>query len=327
MRIFNKSKLNIPEKSLRLLIGIPVLNNLEITRASLLTLFRATQVDRLKLDISILILDNGSSAEIWSMIRNDFPDPPFPVYFLRNAKNMGVAIAWNQILRFSPGIRPNSMFYYDYYVIANNDVFFGPDWLQPMIENMENDRTIGWISTMENGSCVLPELVTAHDISKQHRIDPKMPYTTSAILGSLDRIYEKWGGHEAFCRYVKGCAISGFLPYQKKFRSAACFMVRPEMVAQIGFFDEDFAPIGISEDLEYFLRIEQIRQPSWLSAEEYPSSEKWRCGFSTKSIVHHHWCCTHQGPDFDGRWWDKEREKNWQAKFGRSKKYYTALFE
>ena len=312
---------------LRLLIGIPVLNNIEITRACLSTLFRSTQVDRLSLDISILILDNGSSEDIWAMIRSDFPDPPFPIYFLRNAKNMGVAIAWNQILRFSPGMRSDREFYYDYYVISNNDVFFGPDWLQPMIENMENDRKIGWISTLENGSSALPELVAAHDLSRRHRIDPKMPYTTAAILESLDRIYEKWNGHEAFCRHVKGCAIPGFLPFRKKSRSAVCFMIRPEMVAQIGFFDEDFAPIGISEDLEYFLRIEQILLPPWLSAGDYPCSEKWRCGFSTRSIVHHHWCSTHQGPDFDGRRWDREREKNWQAKFGKSKKYFTALFE
>jgi hypothetical protein len=102
-------------------------------------------------------------------------------------------------------------------------------------------------------------------------------------------------------------------------------MLRPEMVRQIGFFDEDYAPVGIAEDLEYFLRIERILMPSWLTADRYPEKDKWKCGFCGKSIVHHHWCSTHQGPGFDGRKWDKDREKNWQAKFGQSKKYYTTL--
>ena len=97
------------------------------------------------------------------------------------------------------------------------------------------------------------------------------------------------------------------------------------MIKQIGFFDEDYAPIGIAEDLEYFLRMEQILLPSWLTPDRYPPEAKWKCGFCGQSLVHHNWCSTHQGPKFDGKKWSKMREKNWRAKFGKSKKYYTAL--
>jgi len=131
---------------------------------------------------------------------------------------------------------------------------------------------------------------------------------------------------KAFCEYIKGLNLPLFMPFEKDGRSAVCFMVRPAMIEQIGYFDEDYAPIGIAEDLEYFLRIERILLPSWLTEVRYPESDTWKAGFCGKSIVHHNWCSTRQGPHFDGRKWDKAREKNWKSKFGKSRKYYTKLF-
>ena len=129
-----------------------------------------------------------------------------------------------------------------------------------------------------------------------------------------------------FCKHVKRKNLPLFIPYRKEGRSAVCFMVRPAMISQIGFFDEDFAPVGIAEDLEYFLRMERLLVPKELTEEIYPADKKWKSGFCGKSIVHHNWCSTRQGPNFDGRKWDKERERNWKAKFGKSKKYYSKLF-
>jgi GT2 family glycosyltransferase len=309
---------------IRVLIGIPVLNNIEITRACLQHLCRNTETSRLDMDVSVLIIDNGSESDVASILGSEFKETTFPIYFLRNPQNAGVAVAWNQILKFTPEKQKGESIHYDYYVISNNDALFGVDWLQPLVEAMESDKTIGWVSTMENGSPVLSELIEAHSLSKKYRTDPKTPYTTEVINKGLELIYEKWGGHDLFCRLVKDKQLPLFIPYRKEGRSAVCFMVRPAMVEQIGFFDEDYAPIGISEDLEYFLRIERI-MPSWLTVDRYPEEAKWKNGFCSKSIVHHNWCSTHQGPKFDGRKWDKTREKNWKAKFGKSKKYFTEL--
>lgn len=310
---------------IKVLIGIPVLDNIEITRTCLQHLFRNTATEKLNLDVHVLIVDNGSENDVRRILGKEFQNTPFPAHFIRNARNEGVASAWNQILKFSPQKEDGAKFFYDYYVISNNDALFGVDWLQPLVEAMESDKTIGWISAMENGSPVMSELIEAHSLSKQYRVDPKKPYTTEVINRGLDMIYAKWGGHESFCRFIKDKNVPLFIPFKKEGRSAVCFMVRPAMIEQIGFFDEDYAPIGISEDLEYFLRIEQILMPSWLTNERYPRGSKWNCGFCSKSIVHHNWCSTHQGPKFDGRKWDKMREKNWKAKFGKSKKYFTEL--
>jgi GT2 family glycosyltransferase len=309
----------------RVLIGIPVLNNSEMTRACLHLLERHTQTDAMGLQVSVLVVDNGSREDIAGMLRQEFGAGPLTLYYIRNPINLGVAVAWNQILRFWPRALPEPGFCYDYYVIANNDALVGPDWLQPMIAAMESDARIGWVSALENGSPALPELIQAHDLSKQFRVAPDRPYTTDLILDSMDRIYARWGGHAAFCRMVKHSGLPAFVPFQGAGRSAVCYLIRPAMVAQIGYFDEDYAPVGISEDLEYFLRMERLLTPAWLTEDRYPPHRKWRAGFSGGSVVHHNWCSTHQGPDFDGRKWDKTREKNWRAKFGKSKKHFTRL--
>lgn len=51
-------------------------------------------------------------------------------------------------------------------------------------------------------------------------------------------------------------------------------MMRPAMIAQVGLFDEDGWPIGVSEDLEYSLRMEKIVRPPGLTDEVYPDDCK-----------------------------------------------------
>ncbi len=307
------------------LIGIPVLNNLEMTRSCLRYIIKNSQTDRLQLKVSILILDNGSTDDIAALLRQEFQDCPFPLYYRRNPRNLGVAIAWNQILQFSPHDIPTDDFFYDYYVLESNDAFVCPDWLQPMVDAMESNKQIGWIAAMENGSAVLPELLEAHSCSKEYRIDPNTPFTSAVIEESIAAIYSKWGGHEEFCQMIKNKELPLFQPFRKTDRSAVCFMVRPAMIKQIGFFDETGWPIGVSEDLECYLRMEKIILPAGLTDNDYPDEQKWQNGFSSQSVVHHNWCSTHQGKDFDGKKWGKIREKNWRKKFRKSKKYFNAL--
>jgi len=310
------------KNTMKILIGIPVLDNIEMTSVCLQSLYQYTETDRLGIDITLVVIDNGSSDDIAGLIKGEFREARFPTYYLRNPQNLGVAIAWNQILRFAPGTVYGSPFYYEYYVISNNDVLFGPDWLQPLVEVMEGDDRIGWVSALENGSPVMQELLEAHSNTKRFHVNPNKPYSSENILDSAKKVYEKWGGHESFCRFVKN---SNPLFIENR-RSAVCFMVRPAMIQQIGFFDEDYSPIGISEDLEYFLRVEKVVAPQWLTDEIYPEEEKWQYGFCGKSVIHHNWCMTRQGPRFDGRRWEKEKEKNWKAKFGKSRKFYTKSF-
>ncbi|MFB0521953.1 MAG: glycosyltransferase, partial [Desulfatiglandales bacterium] len=256
----------------KVLIGIPVLDNIEMSRICLQSLFQYTDTNRLGLETSLVIIDNGSCHDIAGLIKGEFEGARFPTYYLRNPQNLGVAVAWNQILRFSPAVVYGSPFYYDYYVISNNDVLFGPDWLQPLVDAMESDDRIGWVSALENGSPVMQELLEAHSRTRRYHVNPNKPHSSENIIDSVKKVYEKWGGHESFCRFVKNNNLPLFI---NKGRSAVCFMVRPAMIEQVGFFDEDYAPVGISEDLEYFLRIEGVTRPPWITKDVYPEQKKW----------------------------------------------------
>lgn len=61
----------------KVLIGIPVLNNMEITRACLQHLYQNTDTDRLGLNVSVLIIDNGSQNYIEDIFRPEFKNPKF----------------------------------------------------------------------------------------------------------------------------------------------------------------------------------------------------------------------------------------------------------
>lgn len=304
------------------LIGIPVLNNLEMTKCCLRHLVANTVTDE-SLKVSIFILDNGSHQDIGGMLREHFEPCRFPLHYRKNPRNLGVGIAWNQILQFSARPLSTGEMEYDYYVILNNDAMVCQDWLRPMLQAMETNERIGWVSCLENGSPLLPELIEAHALSKACRVDPSKTFDAEEIEKSMAAIYGKWGGYAAYCEMIREKNLPLFNPFRGEARSAVAFMVRPAMVRQIGFFDEDFWPIGIAEDLEYFLRMAQVLPT--VSSEQYPAEEQWLGGFCGRSIVHHNWCSTRQGKDFDGRKWDKMREKYWKEKFRKSKKHYTAL--
>ena len=71
---------------LKVLIGIPVMDNVEITRTCLQYLEKYTETERLGLEVSLLIIDNGSQEDIFGLLRNEFE----PVLILIS----GVDIVW-----------------------------------------------------------------------------------------------------------------------------------------------------------------------------------------------------------------------------------------
>ena len=109
--------MGLADSMIRILIGIPVLDNLPMTRAYLQSFFRYTDTGQQLVDITLLLIDNGSKEDIPRMLRDEFSNRPFPIYYRRNPQNLGVAVAWNQILAFWPDAVPGAGFKYDYYVI------------------------------------------------------------------------------------------------------------------------------------------------------------------------------------------------------------------
>lgn len=83
--------------------------------------------------IKIYLVDNNSGEAVVTKIKQNYSNQP-RIIIIENKKNLGFAEGNNVALRQTKG---------KYIVILNNDTIVDPDWLQPMVDMMETDETIG----------------------------------------------------------------------------------------------------------------------------------------------------------------------------------------
>lgn len=81
-------------------------------------------------NFEIVIADNASTDDSIAFLRSEFPN----VKIIQLSENYGFAKGYNEALK-----QVNS----DYYVLLNSDVEVKPDWIEPVIQLMERDRSIG----------------------------------------------------------------------------------------------------------------------------------------------------------------------------------------
>ena len=77
----------------------------------------------------IIVADNASADDSVSFVKNNYPQ----VQVIQNPANEGFAKGYNTALKQVQA---------DYYVLLNSDVEVTPNWIGPIIELMEQDRTI-----------------------------------------------------------------------------------------------------------------------------------------------------------------------------------------
>jgi GT2 family glycosyltransferase len=77
----------------------------------------------------IIVVDNGSSDGSASWLRNNFPG----IILLQHEQNYGFAEGYNRALH---------QLNYPFYVLLNSDVEVTPQWLEPLIQVLKNNREI-----------------------------------------------------------------------------------------------------------------------------------------------------------------------------------------
>ena len=77
----------------------------------------------------IIIADNGSADDSVSFLQNKYPD----IRIICFDKNLGFAKGYNEALKEISS---------DYYVLLNSDVEVKPDWLEPMVLLLEQNKEI-----------------------------------------------------------------------------------------------------------------------------------------------------------------------------------------
>lgn len=81
-------------------------------------------------NIRIIVGDNASTDDSISFLQTNYPQ----VEIIINKENEGFAKGYNTVL---------AQVQSDYYVLLNSDVEVTPNWIEPIIDMMESDTTIG----------------------------------------------------------------------------------------------------------------------------------------------------------------------------------------
>ena len=80
--------------------------------------------------MELIVADNASTDDSLDFLRTHYP----AVRIIELKRNHGYAGGYNEALKEVKS---------DYYVLLNSDVEVTPGWIEPVIELMEKDRTIG----------------------------------------------------------------------------------------------------------------------------------------------------------------------------------------
>lgn len=176
-------------------------------------------------NLVVVVVDNDSADDTEGSVRESFPD----VHYVRNTYNAGVAGGRNCGIRYLA-----EHVSYDYLLILDNDTLVEKDFLQPMVNVLESDGTLGVVS-------------------------PKI------YLMGEDRILDQAGG-SIVNFYTGSTAKRGHGEYdagqydavrtQDCLPSGACSLSRREAVEACKGLDETFNPYGF-EDLDYSLRVKK----------------------------------------------------------------------
>src|SRR5688572_8781668 len=81
-------------------------------------------------NFEVIVADNASTDDSVSFLKSFYP----ALRIIELAKNFGFAKGYNDALRQVSS---------DYYVLLNSDVEVAPSWIEPVVELMESDKTIG----------------------------------------------------------------------------------------------------------------------------------------------------------------------------------------
>jgi len=84
-------------------------------------------------NIEIIIIDNASMQGDASVLKKQFPE----IIFIQSGNNLGFAGGNNLGIKMAKG---------KYVMLLNNDTEVAPDFLEPLVEKMEGDPTIGAVS-------------------------------------------------------------------------------------------------------------------------------------------------------------------------------------
>lgn len=196
-------------------------NGMKFLEKFLPTLIENTKVP----DSSIIIADNNSKDDSIEFLNKTYPD----LRQIQLDKNYGFTGGYNRALEQIEA---------EYFVLLNSDIEVSPNWLKPLIDLMEKDKTI---------AASQPKIKAYHNKS----------YFEYA--GASGGFIDKYG--YPFCR---GRILETVEEDQNQhnevidifWASGACLIVRAELYKQLGGLDDDF--FAHMEEIDFCWRLKNL---------------------------------------------------------------------
>ncbi|MCP9470687.1 MAG: glycosyltransferase [Nitrospira sp.] len=192
-------------------IIIPMYNNLELTKQCLTAMASSTT----GVDYEVILVDNGSADGTTAFLQTLQGD----VQVIRNDENLGFAKACNQGAKAARG---------KYLVFLNNDTIPQPNWLGPLVQEVEEHPEVGVVGS-------------------------KLLYPDGTIQhAGVVFMRESLGPYHI---YQKVPADSPAVNRRREFQvvTAACLLIRRDLFEAVGGFDERF--INGFEDVDLCLKV------------------------------------------------------------------------
>ena len=175
--------------------------------------------------VEIIVADNGSSDDSLSFLQQHYPQ----ISIIRLHKNYGFAGGYNRALQHLQ---------HTYFVLLNSDVEVIADWIYPLIQRMEVDRSI---------AVCMPKIKSWHDRNKFE------------YAGAAGGFIDKYG--YPFCRgrYIDVVEEDNGqynLPLEVFWASGACMFIRADVFRFAGGFDDRF--FAHMEEIDLCWRIKNL---------------------------------------------------------------------
>ncbi len=212
----------------KLIVVIVSWNTADLTRDCLRTLFKEIEA----IDHEVWMVDNNSSDDSVAMVQREFPS----VKLIINKTNVGFARANNQILNRAKG---------EYYLLLNTDTIIPEGSLKGLVQFMDEQPLAGAAG---------PKLKNAHGIVERGlkpfpTMGGEFRYCLASHFFPLNPIFQKlFGGSRKIDENANK-------PTEAEVLSAACLIVRREVIEKVGVLAEDY--FLFSEENDYFYRMRQ----------------------------------------------------------------------
>jgi GT2 family glycosyltransferase len=223
-------------------------NTVEILRDCLLSIYTS---DNNEFTFEVLVCDNASSDGSLDMVKRDFP----LAKLIQNSQNLGFAAANNIAIKKSKG---------KYILLLNSDTVVGKMSLQNMITFISMHPKCG-VATCK---LILPNGLIDPAC---HRGFPT-PWAALCYAFKLERLFPKSALFSGYHLLYKDFTI----PHEIDCPSGAFFLVRREVIDQVGLLDEDY--FMYAEDIDWAYRIKKSGWQIWFNPESTILHKKKQSG-------------------------------------------------